>query len=170
MQMIEYYRENEKSFERLLYLSSFPELDKDTLEKYYPIRYAREWEILNRSMFENDSLYYYHLFPFQEDNDDIRLLSRAERGTEQKQLMEKLNIRGCGVLSPYRIYNSIRFDFYYRGGTFKGYEYVYDRLKEEDDKKFIKPEEDLSVIRRKRPEKITLYKKIGNNWNLFISF
>ena len=168
-QMIEHFRQNEKSFDRLLRLSSFLVMDS-TLDKHYPLHSMSERQKSFRSFLENNPLYYYNLLPARKENDDIRFLSPVDREKESKHLMKKLKIRSCSRLNPYYRNNSVDFVYFHEGGPFKGYEYVYDRTEEDKSKIFIETEEDISDLRRKRSEEIhTLYKKIDDNWNLYVT-
>ena len=168
-QMTEHFRRNEKSFNRLVCLWSFPEMDIDSMDKFFPLNIMSEQELAIRSFFENNTLYYYNLIPFRKENDDIRFLARMDREKERDHLMENLKIRGGTRLVPYYITNSISFSYYYEGGSIKGFEYVYNRNEEEYDKKiFIETNKDLSNLIRRSGE-YTLYKKIDDNWNLYIT-
>ena len=126
-QMIEHFRNNKKSFNRLVCLWSFPEMDIDSMDKYHPLHRMSREALSIRSFFENNTLYYFNLIPFRKENDDILFLARADRESERDHLMEDLKIRGGSRLDPYHITNSISFSYYYEGGPIKGFEYVYDR-------------------------------------------
>ena len=168
-QMIEHFRNNKKSFNRLICLWSFPEMDIDNMDKYHPLHRMSEEALAIRSFFENNTLYYFNLIPFRKENDDILLLARTDRESERDHLMENLKIRGGSRLDPYHITNSISFSYYYEGGPIKGFEYVYDRNVEKYDKKiFIETNKDLSDLIRSSGEYM-LYKKIEDNWNLYIT-
>jgi len=168
IQMIDHFRKNEKSFDRLVCLWSFPEMGIDSLDKFHPLHRMSEVELSFRAFFEIDTLYYYNLIPFRKENDDIRLLARSDREKERDHLMEKLKIKGGTRLDPYHITNSLSFSFYYEGGPIKGFEYVYNRNEEAYEKIFIETNRDLSRLLRSS-KAYTLYKKIDGNWNLYIT-
>jgi len=168
IQMIEHFRKNEKSFDRLVCLWSFPEMGIDSLDKFHPLHSMSEVSLSFRAFFEKDTLYYYNLIPFRKQHDDIRMLARSDREKERDLLMGKLKIKGGTRLDPYHITNSLSFSFYYEGGPIKGFEYVYNRNEEPYEKIFIEAEKDLSRLIGSS-KAFTLYKKIDGNWNLYIT-
>ena len=157
--MIEHFIKNEQTFDRLLRLSSLSVLDWDN---------NNSDDLSFRSFLENNPLYYYNLLPVQEEKKDIRTLSIVDREKERKHLMKKLKINSCSGINPNKV-NSIEFIYFYNSDILMGYEFVFDRTKENPNRVFIKEEEDLYDVCRKRHKTDGAYfKRINNNWNLYI--
>jgi L-rhamnose mutarotase len=123
-------------------------------------------------MIEKDSLSHIPLF-IQEKEQGMVLLISAEREFEYDSLMDKIQITSIWNSSPFQreTKNSILFYYFTKGdatwGIEKGFEYVFDRTKE-DDKEFT--EKELHDLAIERYENCELYKKINDNWNLFIIY
>ena len=126
------------------------------------------------SMIENDALDHFPLFA-QEKRDSVLLSISADRELEYDLLMKKIQIQSFWDCNPYQEAeadkNSILFFYFVKGdatwGIEKGFEYVFDRSIE-DDKEFT--EKELYDLVIEKHENCQLYKKINDNWNLFIFY
>ena len=94
--------------------------------------------------------------------------SIVDRDKEHKHLMKKLKINSYSGINPDKA-NTIEFIYFYNSDILMGYEYVFERTKENPNRVFIEEEEDLYDVCRKRQKNDGAYfKKINNNWNLYI--
>ena len=121
------------------------------------------------SMIENDSLRRFPLYVHEKKEGKVLPIS-VDRELEYDSLMKKIQVTEFRAFSPFRE-NSILFFHFIKGdatwGIEKGFEYVFDRSKE-DDKEFT--ERELYDLVIEKHENCQLYKKINDNWNLFIFY
>jgi hypothetical protein len=160
--MIGHFKKNEQSFNRLVRISSLSVLENTHWDLYDTD------DLSFRYFLENNPLYYYNLLPVWEEKKDLRFLTSVERDKENKHLMKKLKIKSVSGINPVKA-NSIEFTFFYNGDVVKGFEFIFDRTKENPNRVFIETEDDLNDISRKRREtESAFFKKINENWNLYI--
>ena len=132
-------------------------------------QYQKELEKLYL-MIKNDSINHYPLFA-QEEGKTLSISSN--RQLEYDFLMKKIQIKSLWYSNPYQnsVNESVLFFYFGKGdatwGIDKGYEYVPDKYNETD-KEFT--EEELYDVAMKKHENCNLYKKINNNWNLFLMY
>jgi len=125
-----------------------------------------------RSMIEEDSLRFYPLSYLDKKAGDSLLISK-NRQQEYDSIMKKLQIESFYHPEWYhdRSDKTILFLFWSIGdatwGIDKGFEYVPDRNNEEG-KEFT--DEELYDLAMKKYKNCDLYKKINDNWNLFLFY
>ncbi|MCL2327299.1 MAG: hypothetical protein FWC39_02165 [Bacteroidetes bacterium] len=126
-----------------------------------------------RSMIENDTLRSFPLTYHDKKEGKVLHISQ-ERELEYDTVMKKIQVAEFWAFSPFSPFRENSILFFHSGkgdatwSIDKGFEYVFDRTKEEG-KKFTEMEL-YDAVFEKWVNQCEYYKKINDNWNLFIFY